>query len=316
MSQNYSEEEKAKKFVEEEEGVEKEIKVNKPITEAPVFKSPYSKPDEIISLGNRIGYQKIPIEDLPTRGMFYPEGTEIFIRAANAGEIRHWSTINETNISAVDDMLNYILERCVTIKFGQNKHSSWKDIKEVDRFYLILAVREYTFIKGENQLQVKVAEGKKINVSKEMIDYISFNERLLKYYDENSRCFLLKFKSGKVIPFHIPSVGVVQWIKQYVQRKQQLQQMIDEDFISYAPFIIGDWRGLNDLSYEKYAIDSNDWSTGEVSAITNIKDMFAETVDPHIKYIDEGGAERRAPLNFQGGFKSLFIISDPLGELV
>lgn len=319
--QNYSEEEAAKQFIQSEEQEETpNSQVNKPIINAPAFKSPFAKSEDQISLGNQLGYQKIPIEDLPTQGLFYPEGTEIVIRAANGAEIRHWSTLSENPnnpnyYSQLDDMLNYILERCVTIRYPAGMHSSWKDLKEVDRFYLILAVKEYTFIKGENKLQVTVAEGKKIDVNKNMIDYINFDDRIIKYYDKEKRCLMLRFKTGKVIPFHIPSVGVVQWVKHYVQRKQQYQQPVDEDFVNYAQFIIGDWRGLNDITYEEYASSSYGWSIGETSGITKIKDMLIETINPVIKYHDEGGMERTAPLNFQGGFKSLFIVSDPFGEL-
>ena len=63
-------------------------------------------------------------------------------------------------------------------------------------------------------------------------------------------------------------------------------------------------------------IDSNDWSIPEISVLIHIKDLFMETVEPVVKYTDEGGRELTAPLNFQGGIKSIFLVSDPFGELV
>ena len=129
-------------------------------------------------------------------------------------------------------------------------------------------------------------------------------------------CFSLTFKSGKIIEVSIPNVGVTNFLKNYIQRKQQQQQLIDTDFISFAPFVINDWRGLSDNSYEKIVIESNQWSIQEISVLTKLKDMFMETVNPVVKYTDAGGAEQTAPLNFLGGIKSIFLISDPFGELV
>jgi len=304
-------EKKIKEYVESQETTTSNILEANPIAKP---KLPWEKSEEQISLANQIGWQKIPIKDLPTQGYFYPDGTEIVIRAAVGAEIRHWSSLNEDDLSALDDMLNYILERCCTFKVP-GKLSSWKDIKEIDRFYLILAIREYTFIKGENKLQVKVSESNKIDVRKEMIDYINFDNKLMKYYDTQKKCFNLRFKSGKEIQVDIPNIGVVQFIKQYIQRKQQMQQPIDTDFVNFAPFIIRDWRGLNDTSYEKYVLDSNSWGITEISVLSEIRQMFIDTVNPVIKYTDDGGMERTAPLNFQGGIKSILLISDALEQL-
>jgi len=305
-------EKKLQEFVEKEEA---KGQVGPQITEVAATNLPWQKSEEKISMGNEIGWQRLPMKDLPTQGLFYPKDTEIAIRSATAGEIRHWSTLQEDDLNNLDDMLNYMLERCVTLKTGKT-HSSWKDIKEVDRFYILLAIREYTFVKGENQLQVKTSETSKINVTKEMIDYITLEPKLMKYYDDEKRCFLLTFKNGRVMEVDIPSVGVTNYLKNYINRKQQQQQGFDIDFISFAPFVVKDWRGLNDSTYEKMVLDSNGWSISEVSVLTHLKDLFVDTVNPVVKYMDEGGMERTAPLNFLGGIKSVFLISDPFGELV
>lgn len=327
MDQKDLNEEKLKEYAERIEQNKTEVTVSKvsssqskpevgaPIQDTSDVQKPWEKTKEEVTLSNEIGWQKLPIKDLPTQGLFYPEGTEIVIRPATAGEIRHWSTINESDLSALDDMLNYIVERCAKIKFP-GAMSSWKDIKEVDRFYILLAIREFTFVNGENKLQVKASETSKIDVTKDMIDYIKFDDRLMSKYDPDKRMFILKFKSGKVLYVTLPSVGVTNWLKNYVIRKRQMNENIDEDFLSFAPFVIHDWRGLNDDSYAQIVIDSNKWTTPEISVLTQIKDIFADTVNPVVRYKDEEGVEREVPLSFQGGIKSIFLISDPFGELV
>jgi len=307
MDQNN--EEKLKQFAEEKEG-----RVGPPITPIPGGVNPIPMAQSR-DPQNELGWERLKITDLPTQGLFYPEGTEIVIRSATAGEIRHWSTLNEDDIFALDDMLNYVLERCCNIKYPNNAFASWRDLKEVDRFYVILAIRERTFVKGENKLQVKVSETAKIDVVKDMVNYITFDDRIMKYYSPEERCILLTFKNGKKLRVHLPATGVTNWLKQYINRKRQAGEPFDEDFISFAPFIIGDWRGLNDASYERYVMESNNWSAVEISLLTEVKKIFAEAINPVLKYKDENGGERVIPLNFQGGIKSIFLISDPFSQL-
>jgi hypothetical protein len=50
--------------------------------------------------------------------------------------------------------------------------------------------------------------------------------------------------------------------------------------------------------------------------LNEIRSIFTDTVEPVVRYKDEEGGERVVPLSFQGGIKSIFLISDPFGELV
>jgi hypothetical protein len=307
------EKEKQEKILQEFTEQQENSQVGPKITEIKGTKLPWEK---TLPLGNQIGWIPISIQDLPTRGLFYPPETVMAIRSATGGEIRHWSTLNENDLSALDDMLNYVIERCVTVKANNDGggYLSWKDLKEVDRFYILLAIHELTFPNGENQLQVKLSDNKKINVKKDMVSYISLDPKLMKYYDEVERCFVLK-KAGKVIKLDIPSVGVTQWLKGYINRKQSMQEIFDEDYLNYAPFIIRNWKGLTDDLYHKFVEESNTWDITTISLLVQFKQIFADTIDPVIKYIDEGGMEHSAPLNFQGGIKSLFLIPDAFGQL-
>jgi hypothetical protein len=312
--ENIENEKRLREFVEQEEKKSEVTSVGPKITEIPGANLPWERD---LTVGNQLGWIPLKLEDLPTRGLFYPKNTTVSIRSALGGEIRHWSTLDETDFSALDDMVNYVIERCVTIKSidPDNIRLSWKDIKEVDRFYILLAIHELTFANGENKLQVKVSDNKKIDVKKDMVNYITLDPKLMQYYDEDERCFVLKFKNGKELKLDIPCVGVTQWLKNYIIQRRNNQLPIDEDYISFAPFIIRNWRGLNEDTYLKYVEDSHKWDVATISLLVHVKQMFADTIDPVVKFIDEGGMEHTAPLNFQGGIKSLFLISDPFGEL-
>ena len=303
MDINKSNESIAEQFVREQES-----SIDKPITN---FKVPEKREMQMKKeIGNQIGYQKISIDQLPTRGLCYPEGAEIAIRPATTAEIRHWSTINEEDMLAVEDMLNYVAERCIKVKFPNNQFSNYKDLAEVDRMYLIFAIREYTFINSGNTLKINISETKSINVTKDMIDYVNTDE-LMKYYDPIKRAFVLKVKGGRHFEVVFPTIGVVEWIKDYVKRCMRNQEQYDTVFLDYATFLIKDYRDLNKRNYYTEMVeDSQGWSCNELSVMNYVKKLFRDSINFQVKYTDESGAELTAPLSFRGGIKSLFLISD------
>ena len=267
---------------------------------------------------DNLGYLKIDVASLPTQGMFYPEGTEIRIRAARGEEIKHWSTMNDQDLnqlSQVDDILNYIIERCVSVKLPGIMGGNWKDLKDVDRFYLLLAVREFTFLDGDNELMVPISEGKDIPVTKEMIDFIQIPDDIMKHYSPEERCFVFKLKTGRTIRMHIPSLGVTQWLKNYAQAKQQAREGFDTDFILYAPMLISDFRRLSQRAYEEMVAEAQGWNVQEWSLVSHVRDSLAAASEAKIKYTNDNGQEVTIPLTFRGGLKALFTISDPLSIL-
>ena len=112
------------------------------------------QPAEAKEADFHLGYHNIKVDTLPSGGMFYVKDAEISIRSAKVAEIRHFSTMDETNILDVDDKLNAILESCLRIT-SKKKRLSFKDILEEDRFYLILAIRDLTFPEPENDQKEK-----------------------------------------------------------------------------------------------------------------------------------------------------------------
>ena len=275
--------------------------------------------DDPLEYKNNLGYTTIPIDTLPTQGLFYPEGTRITIRAAKGAEIKHWSTMNATDVNAIsqtDDILNYIIERCVKVSMPGIPGSSWKDIKEVDRFYLLLAIREYTFIDDkENQLMVPISETEEMPVRKDMVDFIKIPEELMKWYSSEERCFICTLKTGKTLKFFIPTVGISQWLKNYARAKAQAGEPYDEDFILYAGMLINDYRYLSQRAYEAMVAEAQTWSAKEWSLVAYIRDQLNAAAVPSIKYTKEDGTEVEQPFTFRGGLKAIFCVHDPLSIL-
>lgn len=266
---------------------------------------------------DNLGYMRIELNSLPTGGLFYPDDTIIRIRAARGSEIKHWSTMNDQDInqiSQVDDILNYIIEKCVSVDMPSKPGSSWKDLKDIDRFYLLLAIREFTFLQGDNELMVPISENKSIPVTKEMIDFIKIPDEIMKHYSTDEKCFVFHL-ANKDIRMYIPSLGASQWLKNYAQNKVNAREGFDSDFLIFAPMLINDFRLLSQRAYEAMVEETSMWSVQEWSLISYVRDTLAAASEPKLTYHDEDGKEVTIPLTFRGGLKALFTIQDPLSIL-
>ena len=303
---------------EESESSDTEVNAVKPVSLGKAQKfTNYETEDDILAA--EIGWKNVPMDSLPSQGMFYTNGTQIAIRAATISEIRHWSTIDENDLLGLDDMLNFIIEKCCRIKVP-GKPGTFKDLKEIDRFYLIFAIRDYTFKNGENKLFVTVADNdgqdQKIEVTKDSLDYFNPDEKLMKYYKQDEQCFDIQMKNGEKFKIYLPSLGIMNFIKNYIKNKQQSNSNFDKTFIKYAPFLFSDWKVLNQASYDKSVQESFTWSLHKISVMDKLVELLSDSVNPGIRYQLSSGGEGKAPLNFQGGFKSIFLISDIFDELV
>lgn len=270
---------------------------------------------------HEIGWVRVKPETLPSRGIYYPQNTEITIRSASAAEIRHWSTIDEEDILSMDDALNKIIERCCKIKLGGHV-SSYKDIKEIDRFFLVFAIRELTFKQGENQLNVNFSctncgNSDTRSIVKEMLSYYTPSPDLATRFNEDERCFHLRLKNGEELKLYLPSLGVMNFIKGYIKDKIQSKQDYDKAFLKWAPFLFADWRVLNESYYMKMLQDSYAWGTDKISVIDWFVKQMQDTVKPEMtNKCSVCGEETSVPINFPGGIKGLFLVSDIASKLL
>ena len=264
---------------------------------------------------DEIGWIMIKNEELPSQGIFYPRDTQITIRAALVSEIRHWSTIDEEDILSMDDALNRLVDKCCKIKFP-NSMGSFKDLKEIDRFYIVFAIREYTFKKGENNLDVtfrckSCEKSEKVKIVKEMLSYYVPSTELQTRFKEDERCFHLNLTNGEDIKLYLPSLGVMTFIKGYLREKRQSGDDYDKAFIKWAPFLFADWRILNEAVYSKFLQDSFGWSHDKISVVDWFVEQMQKTVKAELSHkCSNCGSEVTAPISFRGGIKSLLLISN------
>lgn len=273
------------------------------------------KASEERGIGNTI----IPVETLPSKGLFYPVGTKIWIKSATLGDIKRWSAMNEDDIEDVMEKMQAIFESCCNINFGPdtNKRARWKDLLDLDRLYILFAIHDWTFPNGKNEVKLKITEKEDIIMKKENVKFIEFSEKLMKFYNEEKRCFSFPVENKAafketdgMMNIYLPTIGVSDWLKDYMLAANRRHDNIDQDFLSYASLLIPDWRYLTNTDYYYDLVDkTTDWGTYEWSLISKVRDIIVNAAgNPTITYIDKGGVEREVPLYFRNGLKSLFQV--------
>jgi hypothetical protein len=280
------------------------------------------------SPGLDFGWKNLPLSVLPSRGFFYPEGTKIAIRSAEVKEIRHFSTIDEDDLIDLDEKLNFILSKCSTMHFPSEGVVSHKDLKHEDRFFLIMAIRDLTFVQGENRIIITPESKCKdkntcpinngIELRTGVLSSYDIDQRVMKYYSPSTRNFVFPVrKIGKEITMSVPSIGVMNAVSDFVFECDRRRIEVDESFIKISPFIFDEWRNLGFNQIMQKMAESDDWSKEEFSLYYELCETIkiGTELDINVK-CPTCGAEVTAPITFPGGFKSLFVISDIFGELL
>ena len=243
-------------------------------------------------------------------------------------EIRHFSTIDEDDLIDLDEKLNFILSKCSTMHFPNEGVVSHKDLKHEDRFFLIMAIRDLTFVQGENRIIITPESKCKdknicpinngIELRTGVLSSYDIDQRVMKYYSPSTRNFVFPVrKIGKEITMSVPSIGVMNAVSDFVFECDRRGIEVDESFIKISPFIFDEWRNLGFNQIMQKMKESDDWSKEEFSLYYELCETIkiGTELDISVK-CPTCGAEVTAPITFPGGFKSLFVISDIFGELL
>tara|TARA_Y100001958_G_scaffold154535_1_gene143655 strand:+ start:1741 stop:2745 length:1005 start_codon:yes stop_codon:yes gene_type:complete len=276
-------------------------------------------PDRAQSSDSALGWHVLDQEQLPSKGKFYPAGCVIKIRSAKAAEIRHFSTMDENNYIDMEEKLNSIVESCMQMT-ANNKRLSYKDLLEEDRIIVLLSVRDLTFPEPENKLVLKgkTEQTKKpvdIELSTRNLVPTVIDEEIEKYYDETARTYVIKTRSAGEVRMHPPTIGVMQEVTNYLRDRQEKDVEFDKAFIQVLPYVQSDWRALGLNKIFQLEIDYKGWDEKKFMVIYRLAERMRIGVQATLETTFEG-EKATAPLEFPGGIKSLFIISDLAGELL
>ena len=81
-------------------------------------------------------YFNFDVNELPC-GQFYPSGTLFMVRPAQVKEIQSYSMVDDNNFYDIVEKMNDMLQSCIRVKYADGRISSYLDIKDQDRLFLI-----------------------------------------------------------------------------------------------------------------------------------------------------------------------------------
>ena len=276
--------------------------------------------EELRQLNEKMGYIPLLISNLPSHGKFYRDDLNVSIRAARVAEIRDFSTMDENNLFDVDEKLNNILATCVRVEFA-GRRGSYKDLLEEDRLFIILSVRELTFKNGENKLVMKsrcnkCSHDNEYELKTTNLQYYDSSD-LNKYYDEEMKAFVFSTKTEGGVVMCPPTIGVMRTVTDFIKHKEEKKEKWDKSFLQVLPYLHREWRGFDDKGIFQMNIEFNGWSEKKFSIVYRLAEKMRIGVKQELNMLCTNcEGEVAVPVNFPGGVKSLFVVSDISDELL
>jgi len=295
--------------------------------QTPTVNVPVYHPEPVALKSNKasnLGWKNLPLRTLPSQGDYYPEGTRIAIRPAEVKEVRHFSSIDESDELDIDEKLNFILEKCSHIEIPGRANSHY-DLKYEDRFFVVMAIRDLTFIQGENRiiLTPKVNCEKRdecvfsngVELRTGILSNYEIEEDLMKYYSPIEKCFVFPLKKEeRSVRMSIPSIGIKMKVDNYVLKNRE---KVDEALENILPFLFEDWKSTSDFEIGSAVKESDNWTKEEFSLYFELSNRIKIGTRLNTRMdCPKCGAEVSAPISFPSGVRSLFVISDLFGELL
>jgi hypothetical protein len=276
-------------------------------------------PQKAESSDSILGWMVLDQETLPSRGKFYPADCVIKIRSARAKEIRHFSTMDENSYIDMEEKLNSIVESCAQLTTSTIR-MTYKDILEEDRVIILLAIRDLTFPEPEQKLMLKGKTDKTkrtvdIELSTKYLVPTEVPEEIETYYDSRERTYVIKTRSAGVVRMKPPTIGAMEKITAYLRDRQEKDIEFDKAFVQVLPYIQPKWQDLSLTKIFQAEIDYKGWDEKKFMVIYRLAEKMRIGVHTTLE-MEFDGEIAKAPLEFPGGIKSLFIISDLAGELL
>jgi hypothetical protein len=289
------------------------------------------QPTSTVSGANDNYWKNIPLENLPSRGMFYADGSELTIRAATVSEIRQWSTIDESDVLDIDDKLNFIIEKCTRFKIkGGQSWLTWRDIVEVDRLYIIFIIHEITFPEGQNELSTKMectqtcsedgGWSDDVKVKSNMLQLFEMPEEINQWYSAQYRCFeVVSPKLNETFYLYMPTLGVIERLRKRISEAKSQSKTIDKSFIKVAPYLVQDWSKFGQPEYAASQSETFNWHLNKFTFVTKFAELMQGSRESALTTVcPKCGSTLSSSIFSSDSFtiKDLFLISGRLNELI
>ena len=191
------------------------------------------------------GWQVVDRSLFGERDIFYPADWQFRIKPATVEAIRNWSTIDDENPNVVDDVFNEIVKSCFQIKTPHGL-LPWGNLRSWDRFFILMLIRQYSFVVGESKIQYTEDCPECDNPVEFVLDSTTLRYELpdpevMPYYDRESCTWTVdptEFDvEGEPITLYLPTLEKEANIKAWIIDRLQNKKKVDTVFIKFLPWM-------------------------------------------------------------------------------
>lgn len=266
-------------------------------------------------------WHDIARKDMSYGGVMYPVNWEFQVKAGNVKDVRHWSSIDETNPISVNNHMNDLMNtnvRIIDTTGERRKVVSSDKIFEMDRFQFILFVHTYSGMTTKLTYKATCGETDSCKAPQDVtltpfnLQYSELSVRALEYMTAEDGIVFETKSHGKVSYKPI----TIEWSKKFSDfNKKALQSgdEIEQNFIRLLPFLMDDVSTIQTL-YQKYL------GIGE-----KLFGFYMQTLKKHLDIRALGeisfkcttcDQEGIAPVKFPNGLANLFFADDVDDEFI
>lgn len=259
---------------------------------------------------------------LGERAQFYPEDWQFRIRPATVEAIRNWSTIDDTNVSVVDDVFNEVIKSCVAI-VSSNGPVPWGNIRSWDRFFFLLLVRKYTYVNGEKKIEYdedcpNCDNPVTYTLTSEALMYDMPDPEVMKYFSKEEQRWVIdpeefELDTTQPIIFYLPTLEKDAAIKAWAINRYQEKKKIDNVFVKFlswmAPKISKD-ETIAQRQIKEYEMRFKSWDADTFSFMNDVINNIMVTPMSKLKLTCPiCGEEVTSDVRFPNGVRDLFAVS-------
>lgn len=271
----------------------------------------------------RAGWIPVDRRLLGARDKFYPEDWQFLIRPATVEAVRNWSMLDETNGNSIDDVFNEILKYCLTIRTAMGS-LPWQSINNWDRLFFILLIREYTFVKGENNIEFfencdSCDASVRFTVESQALMYDMPDEDVMQYFDVESRTWTIDPNEfdvpySKELTLYVPTIerdaNIKAWLISEYQENEK--KKFDTVFIKFLPWLvpkISKDANTAKMQIRKAEMLFKSWDKEMFSFMNDVLKNISVTPSTNISAVcPDCGEEVVVRLRFPDGVGALFNV--------
>lgn len=260
---------------------------------------------------SELEYFNFDVRELPC-GDFYPVGTLFMVRPARVKEIQAYSMVDDNNFPDIVEKMNNMLAACVRIKYPDGRISSYLDVKDQDRLYLIFVIRELTFQQGSSLSVNAVCScgaDNVIELKRGNFIYHEIDEKLSKFYNKSTGSYHFTTINGKKFELCPPNIGIQKAFGDYIARENADKKEINLSFLKIIPPLL---VGRNSITYEGIKAKLNEFTQMDDVSFQFLNAAVGKMTYgiKKLKKVCSCGEEIHTDMQFPSGASGIFVIQD------